>query len=259
MNKNDIRLFLYINIMNKISRKIFADNINDTDAVKALALLIYVKNVNGASVISNFSYNKLAKITKLSRGSIKKRLNTLGNMDLLDFVGRNNNNLLFKRVRAPKSNIDISKIDTTSIKSIELGLRALVIVEIQRQKNYVKQQVVRGTSPKNGRMTKHEYRSFKRANKFCKKRGIKEFTDNGVSYNTLSKRMGVGLNKTSEAIKYGVEKGLFVKNNNIKLYEKTNGFAQIIIETSKSNNLFTTHRNNNVYIYKCNTYSIIGF
>lgn len=243
--------------MNKISRSIFRQNINDADAVKALALLIYIKTVNGASVISNFSYKKLAKITKLSRGSIKKRLNTLGDMELLDFVGKNNNNLLFKRVRAPKSNVNISKIDKTSIKSIEIGLRALVIVEIQRQKNYVKQQVVKGTTPKQGRMTKHEYRAYKRANKFCKKRGIEQFNDYGISYKTLSKRMGVGMNKTSEAIKYGVENCMFFKNNNIKLYEKSKGFAQIIIETSNKKNLFTTQNNNNVYSYKCNTYSLI--
>lgn len=115
--------------MKKISRKIFNENISDADAVKALALLIFVKTKFPTSVVPNFSFYKMKKLTGLHINTIKERMNTLGDMELIDFVGKYNQHVLFKKVRAPKSNVNFSMIDTSSVKSIELGLRALFLQE----------------------------------------------------------------------------------------------------------------------------------
>lgn len=121
--------------MKKISRKIFNENISDADAVKALALLIFVKTKFPTSVVPNFSFYKMKKLTGLHINTIKERINTLGAMELIDMVGKYNQHMIFKKVRAPKSNVNFSMIDTSSVKSIELGLRALFLQEKVCQKN----------------------------------------------------------------------------------------------------------------------------
>lgn len=106
--------------MKKISRKIFNENISDADAVKALALLIFVKIKYPTSVVPNFSYYKLKKTTGLHISTLKKRIETLGNMDLLIFVGKYNQHLLFKKIRAQKSNVNFSVEEAMNNKQLNL-------------------------------------------------------------------------------------------------------------------------------------------
>ena len=241
--------------MRRISRKMFNDCIGNADAIKAVAMLIFVKEQKPASVIADFSYYKLAKITNLHHATCKRLCGILRNMDLVEFVGREQKNLLFKKVRAPKSNIRIDNIDHSSVKSIETGLRAMLLVEIQNQKNFIKQRVIRANNPK-GKCSSEEYKAFKRARKFCTKRGIEKFEENGISYKTLGRRMNVGSHKVSEVIKYAERNKMIVKTRHREVYALTNNNARNVVLFSGKNNLFPSKDNNIVYSCSANTYSI---
>lgn len=241
--------------MKRLSRNIFQTNISDTEAIKALALLIFVKNIFPTSVIPNYTNYKLAKLTGLHKETVKRRINTLGDMELIELEGRKNQHVRFLKVRAPKSNIRLDRIDLTSIKSIELGLKAMLIVEIQNQKNFIEQRVIRATSPKE-HCSSEEYKAFKRSKKYCTKRGIKNFKDNGISYKTIGKKLGVGKNKVSEVIKYAVNQRMLNKHRHIEELTETRGEAMNIVYAFSECRLFTTKRNNKVLSYSCNTYSI---
>lgn len=230
-------------------------NISDSEAIKALALLLFVKHNFKSSVIPYYTNYKLAKITGLHKETVKRRMNTLGDMGLIEMEGKKSQHVRFLKVRAAKSNIRLDNIDFTSIKSIELGLKAMLIVEIQNQKNFIEQRVIRATSPRE-HCSSDEYKSFKRARKFCEKRGIRYFKDNGISYKTIGKKLGVGTNKVSEVIKYAVNNGMLYKHRHIEEVIETRGEAQNIVCSFSECNLFTTKRNNKVLHYSCNTYSI---
>lgn len=233
--------------MIKISRKLFNEHIADADAVKAIALLIFVKNHYPTSVVPNFSYYKIKKITGLHINTIKKRLNTLGTMELIETVGKYNQHVLFKKIRAHKSNINFSMIDVSSVKSIEMGLRALFLQEKVCQKNYVKQLI---ESKHNG----HSNNEVRKAKAKCDKRGYTDFKDNGISYNYLAKKMNIGLNKVSYVIKYAQKNHIIVKHKNIKQYLYIKGQAKMYVSMRENNKYFAT--NNNVYFISCNTYSL---
>ena len=117
------------NYIKRISRALYNECIDNTDAVKAIAMLIYIKENKKASVVTNFTYKKLSAMTKLSIVVVKKRMDKLKAMGLCEYTD-NGRNIKFLKIRAPKSNVRLDKIDMTSIKSIEIGLRALYIARV---------------------------------------------------------------------------------------------------------------------------------
>lgn len=243
--------------MKRISRKTYNESISVTDQRKAIALLIFIKHKYRSSVVLNFSFYKLSKLTGLHKNTVKKRLNILGDMGLLEFIGKDNKHLLFKSVRAAKSNVRLDGLDLSNIKAIETGLQALFIVEEQRRKMYVNHQIVKGTKPK-GHLSKAEYRKWKKANKFCKVHGLTEFNDNGISFDTLAKRMKTSKSKVAKAIELGEKLGILRRKNNFKVITSFYSHKEAIFcLTHNFTNRLRIINNDIVYIL-CNTYSIVG-
>lgn len=242
----------------KIGRRLYNESISDADALKALALLVFVKHNTPTGTITDFSYYKLAKMSGLHKNTVKKRINILEQSNLITFVGKNKKHLVFKKVRAPKSNIDITKLDMSSIKSIEMGLRALLIVEIQNRKNYVQQRIIKVHSTKNSKKfnKKGELKEYKAAMKFCNQGGYTWFSDNGISYRKIRTTLGVGNTTVVNMIKYGQKNWMFHKFNHINLYRTNINNAQLFINSNNKKNLFTTKNNTNVFMYSCNTYEL---
>ena len=238
--------------MRKLSKAIYNNNIGDRHAVKALALFVFVKENKPTSVFTDYTITALAKFASLSRNTTRDRIKKLEEMGLVERVGKNGQHLLFKRARAKCANVNLSKINKDNVKNIELGLKALLIYEIQRSKEWIKQRVYQATNPKAGTSLK----VVKRAKRFCRKRSITEFVDRGISWNTISKRLGCGFGKVKQVIMYGEQHKMFVKNCHIKHYDFVLGRAQEYVEYSDEKNLFATKKNNNVYSFACNTYSL---
>lgn len=242
--------------MKRLSRKRYNEIISATDKRKAIALLIFIKQKFRSSVVLNFSYYKLSKITGLHKNTVKKRLEVLGSMELLDFVGNNNKHLLFKSVRAAKSNVRLDGLDLSNIKAIETGLQALFITEEQRRKNYVNHQVIKGTKPK-GHLSKSKYREWKKAKKFCTLYGLTEFKDNGISFETLAKRMKTSKSKIAKAISFGEKMGILRRKHNFKVVTSFPSHKEAINCLNYNFNNRLRVINNEVVYIMCNTYSII--
>ena len=238
--------------MNKLSKVIYNMHIGDADAVKALALLVYVKENKPTSVFTDYTVTALAKFANLSRNTTRKRIKKLEEIGLVERIGKNGQHLLFKRARVKCANVNLSKINKDNVRSIELGLKALLIYEIQRSKEWVRQRVYQATNPKVGTPLK----VVKRAKAFCRKRGITEFVDSGLSWKAIAKRLGCGFETVKQAIKYGEQNKMFVKHCHIRHYEVVMGRAQQYVEYSEVENVFATKKNNNVYSFACNTYSL---
>lgn len=238
--------------MRKLSKKIYNDNIGDRHAVKALALFVFVKENKPTSVFTDYTITALAKFANLSRNTTRKRIKKLEEMGLVERVGKNGQHLLFKRARVKCANVNLSKINKDNVKNIELGLKALLIYEVQRSKEWIKQRVYQATNPKVGTPLK----VVKRAKAFCRKRGITEFVDGGISWKTIAERLGCGFDKVKEVIMYGELNKMFVKHCHIQQYDVALGRAQEYVEYSEENNIFATKKNNNVYSFACNTFSL---
>lgn len=122
---------------------------------KAIAFSLFVKKHTRNSIVKNWSINKLHDITGVSVNAIKDRLFVLKNMELIEETGLNNKHLVFKSLHSHTShrNIIIPEItfqpDTNlkknayaqEIKNIENTLTAMLLVEIQRRKNFAKQMI----------------------------------------------------------------------------------------------------------------------
>lgn len=207
------------NYIKRISRKIYNDCIDNTDAVKAISMLIYIKENKKCSVINKFSYKKISDITKLSILVVKKRINKLNEMGLLEMI--DNNKMKFSKIRAQKSNVRLDMIDMTSVSSIEIGLRALYIIEIQKRKEYVKSAVNVTDNVRN-------MDEYKKARSIQKQvlRGTKTYTDNGISYDYLVKKMNVSKTTISNIIKYGEDNGIFKKKKNFFIIKTFDSFKE---------------------------------
>ena len=233
--------------MKRLSRKRYNEIISATDERKAIALLIFIKQKFRSSVVLNFSYYKLSKITGLHKNTVKKRL---------EVVGKNNKHLLFKSVRAARSNVRLDGLDLSNIKTIETGLQALFITEEQRRKNYVNHQVIKGTKPK-GHLSKSKYREWKKAKKFCTLHGLTEFKDNGISFDTLAKRMKTSKSKIAKAISFGEKMGILRRKHNFKVVTSFSSHKEAINCLNYNFNNRLRVLNNEVVYIMCNTYSII--
>ena len=238
--------------MNKLSKVIYNSNIEDRHAVKALALFVFVKENKPTSVFTDYTITALAKFANLSHNTTRKRIKKLEEMGLVERVGKNGKHLLFKRARVRCANVNLSKIKKDNVKTIELGLKALLIYEIQRSKEWVRQRVYQATNPKVGTPLK----VVKRAKAFCRKRGITQFVDGGLSWKTIAKRLGCGFNKVKEVIEYGESNNMFTKHCHVQHCGIAFGRAQEYVEYSEGNNIFATKKNNNVYSFACNTFSL---
>lgn len=131
-------------------------------------------------------------------------------MGLIRMVGKDNRHLMFEHIRSNNSNILIDRIILDSVKTVEEGLLAMFIVEVQLKKNYVSQLVAKLKNPKN-------LEEYKRAKRICKWRGYTKFIDNGISYGYIAKKLGIQLNKVSAIIKYAVKQLMIIKTKQWKV------------------------------------------
>lgn len=239
--------------MRGISRKFFNEHISDSKVVKALELYLFVKVRYEAfsSTIKDFRYNSLSKETGLCFTTIKKRINILKQLGLVEFIGKDRQHLLFKSLKSKKSNVRIEQIDFSTIKTIGDGLRALFLVEVQVQKEYIRQLMMKYNNPSKS----DDYKAIRRE---VRKRGLmgKKFEDNGISYKYMANKLKIGYNKVHELIKCATERGMVAKKRNAKLiYDANvsgaNVYSVFEFEEDKRHKYIS---NNCIYYLGANTY-----
>lgn len=237
--------------MKKISRRFFNENISDSKVVKALELFLFVKGHYKSSTINNFNYKELSEKTGLCFTTLKKRINILKQFELIEFVGKYKQHLLFKPLKSKKSNVRIEQIDFSSIKSIGDGLRALFLVEIQVRKEYIRQLMMKYNNPKKS----DDYKAIRRE---VRKRGLmdRKFEDYGISYKYIARKLCIGYNKVSELIEYAQRCGMIFKKRNSRLVydaniNNENAYNVFEFESDKKHKYVS---NNRIYYLGANTY-----
>lgn len=255
-----MRIF-YVMIQ-KLKRETFNRVIGDKGLRKALAFAIWVKDNKPASVIKGWSYTKLSEITGCSRATCKNRITALRELGLVSEGEKNGVRYLhFLPLRAKKLqsklgnwyspkrlDIHIGKIDRTSVKTIELGLCAMLIVEIQTRKNYVRQ-VIRNKDKA------RKVRDIKRARRICSDRGWTRYVEYGISMKSVARRLGCGVSKAASAVENGEANFMFVKQKwAAKHLFVGHGLAKDALGSLEG---FHYATRNNLYRQPANTYALL--
>lgn len=248
----------------QIRRKTFRRLIGDKSCVKALALLYYVKHHHKSSTITKFTYNKLRLLTGLHITTLRKYVKTLHNLGLAVFVGKHQQNLLFKGDYSgdKRKNVNLDALVYNSVKDVAASLYAMYVVEEQRRKDYVKRVILISTdeAPK-GVTYKEIIEASKVRNRNCYGN---VYNETGISYSRLAKRLGVFSQKAVSVIKFACRHGFLLKQTH-KLWEQCDDafirvklgidyvFAKVVGKTDNFGNIVNTIFGLRV---KANTYMV---
>lgn len=201
-----------------IRRKTFRHHIEDKETVKALALLYFVKHHVKSSMITNFSYNKLRLITGLHITTLRKYIKKLREIGLVANFGKGNKHLLFKGdySKDRRKNVNLDAVIFKSVKDVANSLYAMFVVEEQRRKDYVKHVILTSTNPSKD----IPFEQTKRAIKLRNRNGYGTvYKETGISYENLTKRLGVFTQKAVSIIKFACTNGFLTKQTH-KLWEQ---------------------------------------
>ncbi|MBQ2435945.1 MAG: hypothetical protein II269_07420 [Bacteroidaceae bacterium] len=226
-----------------IGRNLLMQVRGDLDAVKALAMAIWVKNHTQQSRVTDCNPYRLHQLTGLHCNTIKKYIALLGGLNLIRWDG---NDLVFGSL-SERNNLHMPDTADRSIKELENMLLALYIVDIVKQKAYVKQKIEEAHNPKQG---KEALAKMKRARRTCRDYGYgNEYREYGLSYNTVARRLDVSLQKASEVIQFAVENRMLVKEKRQEqFYAPRVKGAENYIDFGKGtfcmkNNIYTVYAN----------------
>lgn len=245
-------------MLTRLARHTFNEIIGNPEYRKAVALAIYVKDHKGASVWKDWSYRKIAALCGISPTTCRKRIAILIKLGMVDsFMAKGHTYLRFNRLRQGEvvvgdrafqprmADVSIKDISHDSIKDIERGLMALLIVEDIRRKDYVRQLITSAHNPRPGTSAKR----INRARALCSERGYGEnFVDGGLSYRTIGRKLHCAPNTTKDIIAYGESLELFEASRRdwiLWLYAgKDRGKEALKFMDSEDNfSLFATHSN----------------
>lgn len=224
--------------------------------VKAIAMAIFVKNHLREPRIKNYTPNRLRDFIKghqrpLHHTTIRKYVNELLRAELARMEG---SDLIFGSLgdRRGKFNLSLGDTSKLTIAELENELFAAQVVLIVKRKEFAKRTIEKATNPQR---TKEGYEDFKRARQTCWQYGYtREFRDYGLSYKTIARKLGIGLQKAEEVIRYATTHGLLVKHTHQEQFFAYGiGQAQKFFEQGHHSTFATK---NNVYLVYANTYSL---
>lgn len=203
-------------MLTRIKRSTYQKAIDDRESLKALAFAIHAKNKNTKSVYKDWSYASIAEALGCSYNTARKRVKKLREMGLVELKNEKGHPyLVFKKLRSAKiytryrgfrypknKDVIIERIDASNLKNIETGLMALVIVEIEKQKDWYRHRPIRVR----GRLA--------RSTRFIDP----SFKDYGISRAKLTSRIHCSNATLTKIIAYG-EKNLLFKCKVAKIEE----------------------------------------
>ena len=230
--------------MNKKLRYRFAlEMFGSNKLLKAIAMSLLVRKRTNTNIIKNFTYNKLAKITGMHPDTIKKRLRTLKDYDLVSFSGKS---LTFRSLvsRHKMRNIRLAKIAYNKIKDVERSLQAILVATIQLRKDFAKRTI---RTAHNGRNPK----KVKSAQKLSRRyKWGHDYVERGISYKKIAKTLGCCKATATKIVKFAVNRSLLKKETH---YEYT-FLPHINYYNPNGDYTFTTR--NYGYRVKANTYEV---
>lgn len=88
--------------------------------------------------------------------------------------------------------------------------------------------------------------------------GLTEFKDNGISFDTLAKRMKTSKSKVAKAISFGEKIGILRRNHNFKVVCPFDSKMDALLCLKHNFQGRLKVIDNNLVYIMCNTYSVIG-
>lgn len=193
---------------------------------KAIAFSLFIKSRVVSSSVPNWTVNKLHEISGVSATTVKKRLRVLRQHDMVSFTGKGNHCIVFNSLKSHTShrNINIKDVDFISdsllsknknaqnVKFIDNVLTALLVVEIQNHKNFARQMIQQSEQPK-------DLNKLKEAKKACNRFGYSvKFIDNGISYKHMAQKIGCGIQKAFDIVKFATRTRILLKMRNVQKF-----------------------------------------
>lgn len=176
----------------------------DKELLKALAMAYLIKHRTKSSNIRHYSINLIHSITGIHAVTIKKRLQTLNEYGLI-LIEKDNLIIRSTVSRHSKRNMNIGRMDFTSVKTVERSLQALQVVFMQQRKDFCKHTIHNAHSGFN-------FKKIKAASKACRKYGFGDkYVERGLSYVTMARKLGLSVTTVFNIVKQGIRRKYFKK------------------------------------------------
>ena len=229
-----------------ISRHLLVQMRGNLTLVKAVAMSIHLKNRHKGGCVERATTNRLHHLTRLHATTITKYLETLTEHDLIRWERQS---LVFTSLTARHHNIKLPSTSGLSIKELENMLLAMLIVDILRQKEFVRRTIEAAYNPLPSR---DALKRSKGARRICRERGYgREYKEHGLSYKTIARRLGISLQKAEEVVAYAVNNGIMNKEKRQEQYYMHHiGGAEKYIDLAQA----TFCTKNNAYKVLANVY-----
>ena len=180
---------------------------NNKELLKAIAMCLLIRKKLGSNVLKNYSINKLVNLLGAHARTIKKRIRVLSQYGLLTIEGKA---LVLRSIVSnhAKRNVKLGerKVEYSSLKSVEYSLQAILVVVIQSRKDFAQRTI------RNAHGASHDYKVVKAARDAARKFGYGfEYKENGLSYKTIARRLGVSVKTAVEIVKFAVKRTILKK------------------------------------------------
>ena len=190
--------------MKYIRRSLIYECFGDKELLKALAMAYLIKHRTKSSNIRHYSINLIRTITGIHATTIKKRLQTLNEYGLI-LIEKDNLIIRSTVSKHTKRNMNIGRMDFTSVKTVERSLQALQVVFMQQRKDFCKHTIHNAHSGFNPK-------KIKAARKACRKYGFGDkYVERGLSYATIARKLGLSVTTAFNVVKQGVKRKYFKK------------------------------------------------
>lgn len=180
------------------------------ELLKAIAMFLLIRKRLGSNILKDYSINKLVNLLGAHACTIKKRMHVLAQYGLVTIVGKT---LMLRSVvsKHAKRNVKLGerKMEYSSLKSVEYSLQAILVVVVQSRKDFAKRTI------RNAHGASHDFNVIKAARDAARKFGYGfEYKENGLSYKTIARRLGVSVKTAVEIVKFAVKRTILKKTTN---------------------------------------------
>ena len=177
------------------------------ELLKSIAMFLLIRKRLGSNILKDYSINKLVNLLGAHASTIKKRMHVLAQYGLVTIVGKT---LMLRSVvsKHAKRNVKLGerKMEYSSLKSVEYSLQAILVVVVQSRKDFAKRTI------RNAHGASHDFNVIKAARDAARKFGYGfEYKENGLSYKTIARRLGVSVKTAVEIVKFAVKRTILKK------------------------------------------------
>ena len=177
------------------------------ELLKAIAMFLLIRKRLGSNILKDYSINKLVNLLGAHACTIKKRMHVLAQYGLVTIVGKT---LMLRSVvsKHAKRNVKLGerKMEYSSLKSVEYSLQAILVVVVQSRKDFAKRTI------RNAHGASHDFNVIKAARDAARKFGYGfACKENGLSYKTIARRLGVSVKTAVEIVKFAVKRTILKK------------------------------------------------